>query len=143
MKDTVSHYVPPHSPLTSTEPQVFSNNLTMPPRDLSVDADGERVRGGAGDADHCGAGGVVCLEASPRNSDVAVRGPESGRLPLERIVIEPFDSHAARSRDRLGTRVREAGHLRTQGRARRMASVRRRFFAAVGVGEADFACRKR
>ena len=32
MKDTVSHYVPPHSPLTSTEPQVFSNNLTMPPR---------------------------------------------------------------------------------------------------------------
>jgi hypothetical protein len=30
MKDTVSHYVPPHSPLTSTEPQVFSNNLTMP-----------------------------------------------------------------------------------------------------------------
>jgi hypothetical protein len=33
MKDTVSHYVPPHSPLTSTEPQVFSNNLTMPPED--------------------------------------------------------------------------------------------------------------
>ena len=32
MKDTVSHYVPPHSPLTSTEPQVFSNNLTMPVR---------------------------------------------------------------------------------------------------------------
>ena len=32
MKDTVSHYVPPHSPLTSTEPQVFSNNLTMPSR---------------------------------------------------------------------------------------------------------------
>jgi hypothetical protein len=32
MKDTVSHYVPPHSPLTSTEPQVFSNNLTMPCR---------------------------------------------------------------------------------------------------------------
>ena len=30
MKDTVSHYVPPHSVLTSTEPQVFSNNLTMP-----------------------------------------------------------------------------------------------------------------
>ena len=30
MKDTVSHYVPPHTPLTSTEPQVFSNNLTMP-----------------------------------------------------------------------------------------------------------------
>lgn len=30
MKDTVSHYVPPHSPITSTEPQVFSNNLTMP-----------------------------------------------------------------------------------------------------------------
>jgi len=30
MKDTVSHYVPPQSPLTSTEPQVFSNNLTMP-----------------------------------------------------------------------------------------------------------------
>ena len=30
MKDTVSHYVPPHSPLTSTEPQAFSNNLTMP-----------------------------------------------------------------------------------------------------------------
>src|SRR6476646_3250053 len=34
MKDTVSHYVPPHSPLTSTEPQVFSNNLTMPWRVL-------------------------------------------------------------------------------------------------------------
>ncbi len=33
MKDTVSHYVPPHSPLTSTEPPVFSNNLTMPIRD--------------------------------------------------------------------------------------------------------------
>ncbi len=31
LKDTVSHYVPPHSPLTSTEPQAFSNNLTMPP----------------------------------------------------------------------------------------------------------------
>src|SRR6185312_10693828 len=30
MKDTVSHYVPPPSALTSTEPQVFSNNLTMP-----------------------------------------------------------------------------------------------------------------
>ena len=35
MKDTVSHYVPPHSPLTSTEPQVFSNNLTMPSADLA------------------------------------------------------------------------------------------------------------
>jgi hypothetical protein len=34
MKDTVSHYVPPHSPLTSTEPQVFSNNLTMPSVEL-------------------------------------------------------------------------------------------------------------
>jgi phosphate transport system protein len=30
MKDTVSHYVPPHSPLTSTAPQAFSDNLTMP-----------------------------------------------------------------------------------------------------------------
>ena len=30
MKDTISHYVPPHSPLTSIEPQAFSNNLTMP-----------------------------------------------------------------------------------------------------------------
>ena len=30
MKDTISHYVPPYSPLTSTEPQAFSNNLTMP-----------------------------------------------------------------------------------------------------------------
>jgi hypothetical protein len=30
MKDTVSHYVPPYSPLTSTEPQALSNNLTMP-----------------------------------------------------------------------------------------------------------------
>ena len=30
MKDTISHYVPPYSPLTSTEPQPFSNNLTMP-----------------------------------------------------------------------------------------------------------------
>jgi hypothetical protein len=29
MKDTVSHYVPPHSPLTSTEPTSI-NNLTMP-----------------------------------------------------------------------------------------------------------------
>src|SRR6185312_3139543 len=67
-------------------------------RDLSVDADGERVRGDAGDADHRGAGGVVSLEAAQRHSDVAVRGPESGRLPLERIVIEPFDS-SARSGD--------------------------------------------
>src|SRR6478672_12086303 len=32
MKDTVSQYVPPHSPLTSTEPQPFPNNLTMPHR---------------------------------------------------------------------------------------------------------------
>ena len=41
MKDTVSHYVPPHSPLTSTEPQVFSNNLTMP-RWHPFDATGTR-----------------------------------------------------------------------------------------------------
>jgi cytochrome P450 len=30
MKDTVSHYIPPPNPLTSTAPQAFSNNLTMP-----------------------------------------------------------------------------------------------------------------
>jgi len=30
MKDAVSHYVPPPSPLTSTAPQAFSDNLTMP-----------------------------------------------------------------------------------------------------------------
>ena len=45
-----------------------------------------------------GAGGVVCLEASQRHSDVAVRGPEFGRLPLQRIVIEPFDFHLGRCR---------------------------------------------
>ena len=32
MKDTVSHYIPPQNPLTSTAPQAFSNNLTMPYR---------------------------------------------------------------------------------------------------------------
>ena len=32
MKDTVSHYIPPQYPLTSTAPQAFSNNLTMPSR---------------------------------------------------------------------------------------------------------------
>jgi hypothetical protein len=30
MKDAVSHYVPPPNPLTSTAPQAFSDNLTMP-----------------------------------------------------------------------------------------------------------------
>jgi hypothetical protein len=30
MKDTVSHYIPPPNPLTSTEPRAFSKNLTMP-----------------------------------------------------------------------------------------------------------------
>jgi hypothetical protein len=30
MKDAVSHYIPPPSPLTSTTLQAFSNNLTMP-----------------------------------------------------------------------------------------------------------------
>ena len=32
MKDTVSHYILPQYPLTSTAPQAFSNNLTMPSR---------------------------------------------------------------------------------------------------------------
>jgi hypothetical protein len=30
LKDTVSHYLSPPNPLTSTEPQPFPNNLTMP-----------------------------------------------------------------------------------------------------------------
>jgi hypothetical protein len=46
MKDTVSHYVPPHSPLTSTEPQVFSNNLTMPSRVAAVGAPSVNRGGG-------------------------------------------------------------------------------------------------
>ena len=29
MKETVSHYIPPQDPLTSTAPQAFSNSLTM------------------------------------------------------------------------------------------------------------------
>jgi hypothetical protein len=32
MRDTVSHYIPLPNPLTSTAPQAFSNNLTMPSR---------------------------------------------------------------------------------------------------------------
>ena len=49
MKDTVSHYVPPHSPLTSTEPpQVFSNNLTMP---VKVPANEEHSLTNTGDED--------------------------------------------------------------------------------------------
>src|SRR4051812_3934084 len=32
MKDTVSHYLSPPKPLTSTAPQPFPNNLTMPSR---------------------------------------------------------------------------------------------------------------
>ena len=36
MKDTISHYVPPYSPLTSTEPQALSNNLTMPASSLMM-----------------------------------------------------------------------------------------------------------
>ena len=32
MKDTVSYYIPPQYPVTSTAPQAFSNNLTMPSR---------------------------------------------------------------------------------------------------------------
>jgi len=76
----------------------FAHRSGHYPRDLPVNGDGERVRGDAGDADHRGAGGVVCLEASQRHSDVAVRGPEFGRLPLQRIVIEPFDFHLGRCR---------------------------------------------
>lgn len=30
LKDAVSHYLSPPNPLTSTEPQPFPNNLTMP-----------------------------------------------------------------------------------------------------------------
>jgi hypothetical protein len=32
MNDTVSHYIPPQYPLTSTAPQAFSNTLTLPSR---------------------------------------------------------------------------------------------------------------
>ena len=32
LKDAVSHYLSPPNPLTSTAPQPFPNNLTMPPR---------------------------------------------------------------------------------------------------------------
>ena len=32
LKDAVSHHLSPPSPLTSTAPQAFPNNLTMPPR---------------------------------------------------------------------------------------------------------------
>jgi hypothetical protein len=32
VKNAVSHYIPPPSTLTSTAPQSFSNNLTMPAR---------------------------------------------------------------------------------------------------------------
>src|SRR6476661_7247321 len=31
LKDAVSHYLSPPNPLTSTAPQPFPNNLTMPP----------------------------------------------------------------------------------------------------------------
>src|SRR5215475_15041663 len=31
VKNAVSHYIPPPNTLTSTAPQSFSNNLTMPP----------------------------------------------------------------------------------------------------------------
>ena len=41
------------------------------------------------------------------------------------------------------TRVRRPRHSRAQGRARRMAPLRRHFSVAVGFGETHLACRKR
>ena len=51
--------------------------------------------------------------------------------------------HAARPRDRVRARVRGPRRSRAQGRARRVASLRRRIYVAVGCGESHFACRKR
>ena len=50
--------------------------------------------------------------------------------------------HAARPRDRVRPRIRGPRRSPTQGRARRVAPLRRRFFVAVGFGETHFACRK-
>ena len=50
--------------------------------------------------------------------------------------------HAARPRDRVRTRVRGSRRSRAQGRARRVATLRRRFSIAVGFGETRFACSK-
>ena len=36
MKDRVSHYIRPPKQLTSTAPQSFSNNLTMPASNVAV-----------------------------------------------------------------------------------------------------------
>ena len=46
--------------------------------------------------------------------------------------------HAARPRDRVRTRIRRPRHSRTQGRARRMASLRRRVSVAVRRVSAKF-----
>src|SRR4029077_5941900 len=43
LKDAVSHYLSPPNPLTSTAPQPFPNNLTMPPEVLSLMSDSSRT----------------------------------------------------------------------------------------------------
>ena len=50
--------------------------------------------------------------------------------------------HAARPRDRVRTRVRGPRRSRAQGRARRVAALRRRLSVAVGFGETHFARRR-
>ena len=79
MKDTVSQYVPPHSPLTSTEPQVFSNNLTMPA------------------ARHYGCGVRTCEPFDPESKGGAehtVKIAKADLVPTETNLVANYDSFA-------------------------------------------------
>ena len=78
MKDTVSHYVPPHSPLTSTEPRVFSNNLTMPLHARLV-AEHERIAGGVDRAMAIGGVDEIIDPADTRRLPEALAAAPAGR----------------------------------------------------------------
>jgi hypothetical protein len=85
MKDTVSHYIPPPNPLTSTAPQPLSNNLTMPEKQRRGNGIGIRVRRHAEDPAQV----VIGIETDRGTADTTVRGP---------VVSEPQTS-ASKARD--------------------------------------------
>jgi pimeloyl-ACP methyl ester carboxylesterase len=99
-------------------------------------------------------GAVARHRGARRVAHRRVRGPRRGHRRYRRAHRRAGErtgggerragvQHAARPRDRLRTRVRGARRSPAQGRARRVAAVRRRFSVAVGFGETHFACRNK
>ena len=54
LKDAVSHYLSPPNPLTSTAPQPFPNNLTMPEATKTALVEGWLATGDIGTVDEHG-----------------------------------------------------------------------------------------